>query len=112
MPSRIIQGQCYPMMTIIDSEAFHGLRVTVAVGPAGACDAAKRPGKIATRDGEAGSWSSISGASLAVIDDLIKDEFSCIHIRVSDSFVLWFFIPGCLGQLWSLYSTSTWRPGG
>ena len=31
MPSRIIQGQCYPMMTIIDSEAFHGLRVTVAV---------------------------------------------------------------------------------
>ena len=51
--------------------------------------------------------------SLALEDQLVQDPHGSIQVRVSDHVgVLWFFMLGWLGHLWSAYSAATWRPGG
>ena len=68
---------------------------------------------MSTGQGSAGNViAALASFFLLGLGQLAQGRILVALVHFIGTVVLWFFMLGWLGHLWSAYSAATWRPGG
>ena len=68
---------------------------------------------MSTGQGSAGNViAALASFFLPGLGQLAQGRILVALVHFIGTVVLWFFMLGWLGHLWSAYSAATWRPGG